>query len=96
MLGGQSSLEVGFGVAVVATIFGMTWGAIAGFTGGILDSLMMRIVDALLAIPLLFFIVLLASLIRPNLIADLPRDRRRQLDGDGAPGPRRGPRPART
>ena len=68
MLGGQSSLEVGFGVAVVATIFGMMWGAIAGFAGGILDSLMMRIVDALLAIPLLFFIVLLASIIRPNLV----------------------------
>ncbi|HTU29740.1 MAG TPA: ABC transporter permease [Solirubrobacteraceae bacterium] len=68
MLGGQSSLEVGFGVAVVATLFGMMWGAIAGFTGGILDSLMMRIVDALLAIPLLFFIVLLASIIRPNLV----------------------------
>jgi peptide/nickel transport system permease protein len=68
MLGGQSSLEVGFGVAVVATLFGMTWGAIAGFAGGILDSLMMRIVDALLAIPLLFFIVLLASIIRPNLV----------------------------
>jgi len=68
MLGGQSSLEVGFGVAAVATIFGMMWGAIAGFAGGILDSLMMRIVDALLAIPLLFFIVLLASIIRPNLV----------------------------
>jgi ABC-type dipeptide/oligopeptide/nickel transport system permease subunit len=68
MLGGQSSLEVGFGVAVVATLFGLAWGAIAGFMGGILDSLMMRIVDALLAIPLLFFIVLLASIVRPNLI----------------------------
>jgi len=68
MLGGQSSLEVGFGVAVVATLFGMMWGAIAGFAGGILDTLLMRIVDALLAIPLLFFIVLLASIIRPDLV----------------------------
>jgi ABC-type dipeptide/oligopeptide/nickel transport system permease subunit len=67
MLGGQSSLEVGFGVAFAATLFGLAWGAMAGYAGGIIDTLMMRIVDALLAIPLLFFIVLLASIIRPNL-----------------------------
>lgn len=67
MLGGQSSLEVGFGVAFAATLFGLAWGAMAGYAGGIIDTLMMRVVDALLAIPLLFFIVLLASIIRPNL-----------------------------
>ncbi len=67
MLGGQSSLEVGFGVALAATLFGLAWGAIAGYAGGIIDTVMMRVVDALLSIPLLFFIVLLASIIRPNL-----------------------------
>lgn len=68
MVGGRSSLEIGFGVAFVATLFGMVWGATAGYLGGVIDALMMRIVDALLAIPLLFFIVLLASIIRPNLL----------------------------
>jgi ABC-type dipeptide/oligopeptide/nickel transport system permease subunit len=67
MLGGQSSLEVGFGVAFAATLFGLAWGAVAGYVGSIIDTVMMRVVDALLAIPLLFFIVLLASIIRPNL-----------------------------
>jgi ABC-type dipeptide/oligopeptide/nickel transport system permease subunit len=71
MLGGQSSLEVGFGVAFISTVFGLAWGAVAGYVGGILDTVMMRIVDAFLAIPLLFFIVFLASVIQPNLFVIL-------------------------
>lgn len=67
MLGGQSTLEVGFAVAIVATVFGMIWGAIAGYVGGFVDAVMMRVVDAVLAIPFLFFIVLLAEILRPNL-----------------------------
>jgi ABC-type dipeptide/oligopeptide/nickel transport system permease subunit len=67
MVGGQSTLFVGIGVGVLATGFGLLWGMIAGFVGGILDSIMMRIVDALLSIPFLFFVVLLAALITPTL-----------------------------
>ena len=51
MLGGQTSLEVGVAAALIATSFGVLWGAIAGFFGGLLDALMMRVVDALVAIP---------------------------------------------
>jgi oligopeptide transport system permease protein len=68
MLGGQSTLEVGFAVALLSTGFGMLWGAIAGYIGGIIDSAMMRVVDAVLAIPFLFFVVLLASITTPNLL----------------------------
>lgn len=68
MVGGQSTLEVGFAVGVVATLFGLAWGTISGYVGGILDAVMMRIVDALLSIPFLFFVVLLASLVRPDLL----------------------------
>jgi ABC-type dipeptide/oligopeptide/nickel transport system permease subunit len=67
MLGGQSTLEVGFAVAFLATAFGMAWGAVAGYVGGFIDALMMRVVDAVLAIPFLFFVVLLASILTPNL-----------------------------
>lgn len=67
MVGGQSTLEIGLGVAVVSTLFGLVWGALAGYVGGILDALMMRIVDALLAIPFLFFVVLLAAMVTPTL-----------------------------
>lgn len=67
MIGGQSTLEVGFAVAILGTAFGMLWGAVAGYIGGIFDAALMRLVDALLAIPFLFFIVLLASITTPTL-----------------------------
>jgi peptide/nickel transport system permease protein len=67
MVGGQSSLEVGFAVAILSTVFGMLWGALAGYLGGIIDAILMRVVDAMLAIPFLFFVVLLASITTPSL-----------------------------
>jgi peptide/nickel transport system permease protein len=67
MVGGQSSLEVGIAAALLATVFGTLWGAIAGYAGGVLDSAMMRIVDALLAVPALFLLLFLASIARPTV-----------------------------
>jgi peptide/nickel transport system permease protein len=67
MLGGQTSLEVGVAAALIATSFGVLWGAIAGFFGGLLDALMMRIVDALVAIPALFFLIVLGTIITPSV-----------------------------
>jgi ABC-type dipeptide/oligopeptide/nickel transport system permease subunit len=68
MVGGQSTLEVGFAVAILGTAFGMIWGAISGYVGGFIDAALMRVVDALLAIPFLFFVVLLASITTPTLL----------------------------
>ncbi len=62
MVGGQTSLEIGITAALLATTFGVVWGAIAGFVGGWLDGLMMRIVDSLLAIPTLFLLLVLAAM----------------------------------
>ncbi|MDA8290084.1 MAG: ABC transporter permease [Actinomycetota bacterium] len=67
MLGGQSTLEVGFAAAIAATMFGALWGAVAGYTGGFLDALLMRVVDTMLSIPFLFFVVLLGTLLQPTL-----------------------------
>jgi peptide/nickel transport system permease protein len=67
MVGGQSTLVVGFAVAILGTAFGALWGAISGYIGGFIDAALMRIVDALLAIPFLFFVVLLASITTPTL-----------------------------
>lgn len=67
MAGGQSSLEVGTAAALLATVFGTLWGAISGYAGGIIDSAMMRIVDALLAVPALFLLLFLASIARPTV-----------------------------
>lgn len=67
MLGGQSSIEIGLAVAVVATMFGVVWGAISGFFGHFVDTVMMRIVDIVLAIPALFLFIFLASVFAPSL-----------------------------
>jgi peptide/nickel transport system permease protein len=62
MFGGQASLTVGFLSAVVATVVGVLYGATAGFFGGPLDALMMRIVDVLLSIPVLFLLIALVTI----------------------------------
>jgi ABC-type dipeptide/oligopeptide/nickel transport system permease subunit len=67
MIGGQATLEVGLAVAILSTAFGLVVGLIAGYLGGLVDALLMRIVDAVLAIPFLFFVVLLASIVTPTL-----------------------------
>jgi peptide/nickel transport system permease protein len=67
MLGGQSSLEVGLAAALLAGLVGTLWGAVAGFAGGWVDAVMMRVVDSLLAIPYLLFILLLASIFTPSI-----------------------------
>jgi peptide/nickel transport system permease protein len=67
MIGGQTSLEVGIAAALIATSFGVLWGAIAGFFGGLLDALMMRVVDALVAIPAIFLLVVLGTILTPSV-----------------------------
>jgi peptide/nickel transport system permease protein len=66
MAGGQTTITVGLVVAILATTFGVIWGAVAGFAGGLLDSFMMRIVDTLLAVPTLFLLLFLATIFEPD------------------------------
>ncbi len=66
MVGGQTSLEVGLAAAFVSCLFGSIYGAVSGFAGGIVDSFMMRIVDAVLSIPFIFVLIILAVLIHPS------------------------------
>jgi peptide/nickel transport system permease protein len=66
MVGGQISLEVGLAAAVLATCLGVLWGAIAGYFGGIVDAVMMRLVDALLSIPTLFLALVVVSMFPPT------------------------------
>jgi peptide/nickel transport system permease protein len=67
MYGGQVSLEVGFAAAAIAMVVGVLFGAISGFFGGWVDSLMMRIVDVLLSVPILFLVIVLAVIFHPSL-----------------------------
>jgi ABC-type dipeptide/oligopeptide/nickel transport system permease subunit len=47
MYGAQISLLVGFVGAVVSLVIGVLWGAVAGYVGGRVDSVLMRIADIL-------------------------------------------------
>lgn len=68
MYGGRISLAVGFVATAVALLIGISWGAIAGYLGGRIDAVMMRIVDILYALPFMIFIVLLMVVFGRNLL----------------------------
>jgi oligopeptide transport system permease protein len=57
--GGRISLTVGLLATAVSLFIGVVYGATAGYVGGRIDSLMMRFVDILYALPFMFFVILL-------------------------------------
>lgn len=59
MQGGRTSLTIGIVSTLVSLLIGVTYGAIAGYFGGRVDAVMMRLVDILYAMPFLFFVILL-------------------------------------
>jgi len=58
--GARLSLLIGIIATTISILIGTIWGGIAGYFGGRLDTVMMRIVDAILSLPLLF-VILVAS-----------------------------------
>jgi oligopeptide transport system permease protein len=68
MYGGRVSLTVGFIATAVALAIGVLWGAVAGFVGGRVDAVMMRIVDIMYALPFMIFIVLLMVVFGRNIL----------------------------
>ena len=67
MVAGQITLEIGLAVAAAATAIGVAWGAVSGYAGGLADAIMMRVVDIGLAIPAIFLLIYLASVLRPTV-----------------------------
>jgi oligopeptide transport system permease protein len=63
LYGGQVSLLVGFVATAVAVIIGVIYGSISGYVGGIVDSVMMRFVDILFALPFLVLVILFALVV---------------------------------
>ena len=59
LYGGRISLMVGVVATAVSLVIGVTYGAVAGYVGGRVDNVMMRIVDILYALPFMFFVILL-------------------------------------
>ena len=67
LYGARISLLVGFIATTVALFIGVSWGIIAGYFGGKVDSIMMRIVDVLYGLPFIIFIILLMVIFGRNL-----------------------------
>ncbi|MAP93410.1 MAG: peptide ABC transporter permease [Ponticaulis sp.] len=67
LVGYRISLLVGVLATTVSLFIGVGWGAIAGYFGGRIDQFMMRIVDALYAIPFIFFVILLTTVFGRNI-----------------------------
>jgi len=68
LYGGRISLMVGFCATAVSLLIGVLYGAIAGFAGGRVDSIMMRAVDILYALPFTIFVIILMVFFGRNLV----------------------------
>ncbi len=68
MHGGRVSLAVGFLAMFVALVLGLFAGGVAGYYGGVVDTIVMRFVDLMLSIPVFFVILFLASTTTPGIL----------------------------
>ncbi len=68
LFGGRISLMVGIVATLVSLLIGVSYGATAGYLGGRVDHIMMRIVDILYAMPFMFFVILLMVLFGRNIV----------------------------
>lgn len=66
--GARTSILVGVGVASLATTLSAVGGTLSALIGGLFDRVMMRVVDALIVIPDIVVIILVAAYLRPNLL----------------------------
>ncbi|NGN40550.1 ABC transporter permease subunit [Mesorhizobium sp. CGMCC 1.15528] len=68
LMGGRVSLAIGLLAGVVAVAIGVVYGATAGFAGGKIDEVMMRIVDVLYSLPFIFFVIMLVVFFGRNFV----------------------------
>lgn len=69
LYGARISLTVGFVAAAISLFIGIVYGAVAGYFGGKVDMIMMRIVDILIGMPSLLYIVLIMLVLGSNLVS---------------------------
>jgi len=68
LVGGRVSLTIGLLATFVALAIGVTYGAVAGYLGGRVDHVMMRIVDVLYSLPFMFFVIMLVVFFGRNFV----------------------------
>jgi len=67
LYGARVSLSVGLLAMLVAVSLGATYGAIAGYAGGAVDNILMRIVDVVIAFPKFFLMLILVGIFEANI-----------------------------
>ncbi|MDQ0268742.1 oligopeptide ABC transporter permease [Cytobacillus purgationiresistens] len=67
LYGGQISLMVAFGSVIGALIIGVSIGALAGYFGGIIDAILMRLVDIVISIPSIFLLITIVTIFKPSI-----------------------------
>jgi oligopeptide transport system permease protein len=68
LIAGRVSLAIGLLATIVAITIGVVYGAVAGYAGGRVDTLMMRFVDILYALPFIFFVIMLVVFFGRNFV----------------------------
>ena len=68
VFGARVSLAIGLLSAAVVAVLGMAIGAVSGYAGGWVDDVLMRVTDAMLAIPRLPLLVVAAAILEPSVI----------------------------
>lgn len=66
--GGRISLSVGLLAAMVAATIGTVYGAVSSYAGGLVDAVMMRAVDILYALPYMFLVIILVTMLGKSLV----------------------------
>ncbi|MDY5836389.1 MAG: ABC transporter permease [Eubacteriales bacterium] len=67
--GARISLLVGFFAAFINFVVGVTYGAIAGYKGGRIDNIMMRIVDVIDSVPMTLYVILIMVIVGPGILS---------------------------
>jgi peptide/nickel transport system permease protein len=68
LFGAKTSLLVGFGVGILATLLGTIFGVSAALVGGLYERIVMRLIDAFIVIPMVIVIILIAAYVKPSIL----------------------------
>ena len=82
--GGRATLLVGAVAALLSVVIGVTIGAFAGYYGGKVDAVLMRVTEFFQVLPALLFAMVVVTLFGPTIVHVTHRHRHRQLDRHGA------------
>jgi peptide/nickel transport system permease protein len=74
LYGGRISLSVGLMVVIISLVLGITVGSVAGYFGGNVDNILMRITDAMLSLPAFLVLILLSAMMREQSMPFLEKN----------------------